>query len=58
MKSEVPFEVKSIPQLIYSLFNLITTLVEPKVLALGARNGLTEGDKWKGEVDESIAVVL
>jgi len=58
LESEVPFKVKSIPQLIYSLLNLATALVESKVLALGASNGFTEGDKWKSEVDESIAVIL
>ena len=58
MESEVPFKVKSIPQLIYGLLNLITALIESKVLAFGASNGFTKGDKWKSEVDESIAIVL
>ena len=58
MESEVPFKVKSIPQLIYSLLNFVTALVESKILALGASNGFTEGDKWKSEINESIAVIL
>jgi len=58
LEGEVPFEVKSIPQLIYGLLNLVIALIKSKVFALGASNGFTEGDKWKSEVDESIAVVL